>query len=182
MRRLHTGWQAYGALVLGMLAASVSTPALAQDKKDKVARVAVVERLIDCRTVVDDAARLACFDKQVAELASARDKREVVFADRATVEETRKGLFGFNLPKNGLFDSEGRELDELTTTIAKATRGADGKWVFRLPDGAKWVQIDDREPPQDPKAGDTLVIRKGALGSFMGSVNDRRSIRIRREN
>ena len=59
--------------------------------------------------------RLACFDRAAGSLLAARDSGEVRVVDREEVQETRRGLFGFTLPKLGIFgagDDEQLELND----------------------------------------------------------------------
>ncbi|MFM6853543.1 MAG: hypothetical protein ACKOUM_05620 [Sphingopyxis sp.] len=70
------------------------TPAaMAQDAP--APRVAVLQHVFDCRTVADNAARLACFDQQVAALETAEGSRDIRIMDREQVRAARRGLFGF---------------------------------------------------------------------------------------
>ena len=53
----------------------------------------VFEKLLGCRSVKDSTARLACFDKQVAEMDAAANKAELVIVDSDQIRKTRKSLF-----------------------------------------------------------------------------------------
>lgn len=140
--------------------------------------------MIDCRAVTDAAARLACFDREVTAVAAAEARQDLVVIDRAKVRTARKTLFGFSVPDLGIFgggaDEEG--VNRIEGRLASAGRNPDGRWTFRLTDGARWVQADSRELAIDPVAGQTIAIRKAAMGSFLANVNKQIAIRVRRLN
>ena len=133
------------------------------------------QNLIDCRSTTDDAARLACYDKQVAALAAARENRDVVIVDREQIRKTRRSLFGLTLPKLDIFGSdkdserEEEEFVQIETTIASASQ-RDGHWTITLEDGARWRQTDTRPLVREPARGVPIKIRRAAMGSFLANV------------
>jgi hypothetical protein len=159
--------------------AMVATVALAKDNEDNAAPPTVFQAVLDCKSVPDPTERLACYDKTVESMATASRQNELVVADRETMKEARKGLFGLGLPKLKLFGgSNSEEVNEIESTIASFRSASDGFLVFTLADGALWKQIDGRS--QSPKEGDKVRIRKAAMGSFLAKINDRAAIRVKR--
>jgi hypothetical protein len=141
-------------------------------------------KLIACKAITDQAARLDCFDKTSAALEQAIAQKEVLVTDKAQMKEVKRGLFGFSLPKLSLFggDDEDKEAKEIEAVIARASQlGRKGPWVIYLEGGAKWVQIDGDIFPA-PKPGQKIRLQKGAMGSYFGSVNGQRMVRMKREN
>ena len=137
----------------------------------------VFQAVLDCKAVADPAARLACYDKAVAAMDAARSSKDLVVADRATMRDAKRGLFGLSLPKIKLFgggDSE--EVIQIESTLQAVTRGRDGYYVFTLEDGARWKQTEGRDT--FPKAGQPIRIRKGVMGGFLANVNERTAIRV----
>ncbi|MBA4747799.1 MAG: hypothetical protein H2056_03695 [Sphingopyxis sp.] len=161
----------------------LATPALAQDDDEPAKRAAPVQKIYDCRAIGDDAARLACFDASVADLAAAEEKREVSFADKETIKKTRRGLFGFSLPRIGLFggDSEDEEINEIEATVKSASIDRSGKYRMVMQDGAVWQQIDTTRLPRDPKPGHIVKIKVASLGSYFANVDGQRAIRLKRD-
>ncbi|RJT24307.1 hypothetical protein D5I55_02005 [Chakrabartia godavariana] len=157
--------------------------ASAADRKEP--RPALLQKLVDCRSVTDPAARLACYDAQVAAIDSAESQQELVVVDKAQMKQARKSLFGFSLPKFSLFGNDSDDGDEemrvLETTVTSARRLADGNWQFKLADGVYWRQMEAKDIFA-PKAGDKIKIRKAAMGSYLASINGRTAFRIKREN
>lgn len=159
--------------------AALSMPAAAKnkDKDEAVAPPPVFQAVIDCKTQADPAARLACYDQAVAAMASARDARDLVVADRATMHEARKGLFGLALPKIKLFgggDSE--EVTAIDGTIDQVYPAKDGNLVFVLADGMRWKQIDGR--PAIARKGDAIHIETASLGSYFARIGKGQNARV----
>lgn len=170
--------------LLVLAVAIVGAPALA-DEKDKMreARPPVFEALINCRTIADPQERLACYDAKVAAMDQAEKNDELVLADKETMKEARRGLFGFSLPKLKLFDNEdGGGESELVAKIASAYQANPGKWTVVLDTGARWVQIDTQVLARDPKPGMEIKIRPAAMGSYFANIAGQRALRMRRLN
>ncbi len=139
----------------------------------------VVQKLVDCRQLTDPAERLACYDTQTAELVAARERDEIVLADKEQISEAKRGLFGFSLPKLRIFfGNDENEISEIEGVIAAIASDGGSRSLFILEDGARWLQIDGRHIRAKP--GATITIRKAALGSYMGKIGNFPSIRVKR--
>lgn len=161
--------------------ASVASAAAAQPAK--APRSEALGRLTACRTVADVTERLACYDREVAALDAAEVRQDVVVVDREQLRKARRSLFGLTLPNLSIFgdDNEDEEGNSrIETTIQRLIRTPYGKWIFILPDGARWEQTDSRELPIDPKVGHSIKIRKAAMGSYLANVKDQVAIRVTR--
>lgn len=165
------------------LALLLAAPAAA--KPDKPAeRPQALVRLVECRAIAAEAERLACYDREVAAVDAAAAARDLVVVDREDLRKTRRTLFGLTLPDLSVFgdDNEDKEsVGRLETTIKTVRQDPYGRWHFELADGALWSQIDSRELPIDPRAGQAIRIRRAAMGSFLANVNNQTAIRVRRE-
>ena len=143
----------------------------------------LVRGVVECRAQTDDAARLRCYDAAAAALAEAANSGKVVVVDREDVKKKRRALFGFSLPKLPLFkgdDSTEDVDDEITARIASAGPIGYGKFRIKLEDGALWETTEGTSAVRDPRPGDTVVIKKGPLGSYMVRVAGQRGLRARR--
>ncbi|HMO75181.1 MAG TPA: hypothetical protein PKD99_10570 [Sphingopyxis sp.] len=166
---------------IAVLACVLSVPAGAKDK-DLQLRPAQIDELFACRTITDPTERLACFDREVGELAAADQAREIVFTDRETAQKARRGLFGFSFPKlGGIFGGDEDEVKNIETVIAAVRADRSGKFTITMEDGAVWAQIDTTRLPRDPKPGDKVEIRTASMGSYFASVNGQRSMRMIRQ-
>lgn len=160
-----------------LIIAAIGVPsAVAQDSPSANPADAIAA----CRTITNPTDRLACFDQAAAALVTARDKKDVAILDRTEVKKTRRSLFGFALPRLKFLESDGKEEreTEIATTIESARALGYGKWVLRTAEGATWQTT---EPMGDtPRSGANIVIRRGALGSYMLKVERYKAVRAMR--
>jgi hypothetical protein len=159
-----------GAVMLAM-------PAQANEQDVPAPAPPIFQAVIDCQTHVDPAERLACYDRTVGTMAAARMVRDLVVADRDTMREARRGLFGLALPSLKLF---GGAIDEEMTAIEgvidSVYSAKDDNSVFVLTDGARWKQIDGR--PAYARKGDPIRIEKASLGSFFAKIGKGQNARV----
>lgn len=171
-------------LLLAAPAYAQSAPAHAQNAPAE-APPRAVRALLECRTLTDAAARLACFDREAATLGGALESREVVVADREEVRDAKRKLFGLTLPSMGLFagaDDDKAKVDEIEAAIVSARIGPDRKWRLVLDNESRWTQTDTMKIQRDPKPGMMVRIRKAAGGSFFANVDGQTAIRMVRVN
>jgi hypothetical protein len=166
-----------------LMSAAFVAPDLASAAPSPSAPAPAVQAVIACRSIAEDAQRLACFDKAVAAMGEAQTKGDLVTLDREQRRTVRRQAFGLSLPAFTLFDKgeKPEETDKLTATVDSARRDANGRWILRLEDGAVWVQIDDNELGRPPRKGSTVVISKGVLGSYFLKVDGQQALRARRQ-
>lgn len=142
-----------------------------------------VEALAACRLVADNAARLACYDQASARFSEAMSKGELVVMDQQDIRRTRRSLFGFTLPRIGLFgggDKEDAEQEEIETTITAASGLAYDKYRIRIEDGAVWETTEAAPGIDPPRAGQKIKIKRGALGNYFLRIDGQKGIRGRR--
>lgn len=140
-----------------------------------------INRLLSCRSVAATAERLACFDRESALVGGAVERKDLVVFDRDSVRKTRRSLFGFSVPDLGVFgNSDNDALDRIEGVLRSAGSNRDGGHTFVLEDGSRWSQIDDRPLALEPRSGDKVTVRRGALGSFVLSVGHQPGLKVRR--
>jgi hypothetical protein len=164
--------------ILGL--ATLGGMALAEPRTE--GRAAIVQKLVDCRKLTDDSARLACYDQATAAFDQAEAKGDVVVIDRDQARKVRRQAFGFTLPSISIF-AKGESQEEVDTSdgvVATARQDGAGHWVVKLEDGAVWAQVDSNELFKTPKAGMPVKIRKAALGSYLMDIGNQRAFRAHR--
>ncbi len=181
------GQQVQTAVPLAIAAAFlVAAPAHAQQEEREraiTAPPAIYNELVACKDIADPTARLACYDEKVTALQTAQSNNEVVIADREQVREARRGLFGLTLPRIRLFGGgdEGAQIEAIESTITRVRMRRDGKYILTLEDGATWQQTDPaRSTMRRPRSGDSIEIKRAALGSFLAKVNNGRGFKVKR--
>jgi hypothetical protein len=164
-------------------------PASAQ-AADKEARQIppVVARLAACKTVAGDAARLACYDREAQVLTASVDRGEIKVIDREEAKTMRRSLFGFSLPKLGLFgggkdDTSNEEVRTLDSTIVSLTALPRGRWQFKIAEGeAQWETMEAPSRLVSPKIGQKVEIEQAALGSYWIRFNGQNGVKGHRVN
>jgi hypothetical protein len=141
------------------------------------------EAVIRCRAIAGDAERLRCFDAAAAAMEQAAARRDIVVIDRQQVRETRRKLFGIEVPRLNLFgggDDKGEQVSELDGVVSSAAQDGNGHWIVTLEEGGTWAQIDDTPVAVWPRAGTKIVIKRAALGSYMMRIGGQSGVRAHR--
>lgn len=133
--------------------------------------------LMQCRSIADAGARVACYDNKLAELDTAEKAGDVVITDRAQLRETSKGLFGFGALKLAIVGSRTKleTPDQIEAEISGLRNLGYGKWEMTLNNNMRWRETEPGS--DDPNIGDHVVIRSGALNSFFIRVRGGRAVR-----
>jgi len=170
------------SLISGLAALAAASTLSAQATPPQE-RPETLARLMACRGIAENTARLACFDTAAGALDTAERQGDLVVIDRAGVAETRRQLFGFEMPSlPRLFGPEGAvELESIDSTLQSASSVGEGRWVFRLADGSEWRQIDSERVRFRNSPGQPVRVRKGALSSFLLTIDGSRAVRVRRQ-
>ncbi len=149
----------------------------------------VFEPFARCRTVPEAEARANCFDVAARALEAAVAAKDVTIVNRQDVRAARRSLFGFTLPRIGLFGTNDRDqaggaapendredFKEIETTITSVRSVANGRLELRIAEGdALWMTTDPM--PFPPKPGRKVRIRKGTMGNYFIAVEGERSVR-----
>jgi len=142
--------------------------------------------MFGCRALTDAAARLACYDSKVAQLETDTAAKKVTVVNQDEIKQARRSLFGFSLPHLSLLDGKAKsdepDITEIVSKVKQAYQRGDGQWTLVLEDGARWAQTDGMPLRFDAKTGDSVVIRKAALGSYLARIGGQTAIRMQREN
>lgn len=141
---------------------------------------AQITGLLACRAISDSAQRLACFDRETAGIDKAIAAKELVVIDKQRANEARRGLFGFSAPSlGGLFGGSDDEINQIDGVVASSHLNGDGTWTVVLADGSVWQQTDDKILT-DPRKGEKVVVRRGAMGSYLMVIGGGVSVKARR--
>ena len=165
---------AAGALALPLAASADPVPSSSP---------AGLSPLLSCRALTDGQARLACFDREAEKVEAQAARRDLVVMNRDQIANAQKERFGRASAPNPMqaasSESDAKAPEFIEDRLQSARLSADGKWVFTLSNGAVWGQTE-LKGIRSPKVGDAILIRKGALGSFLASIKGRPAIRVKR--
>ena len=170
-------------LVMVLAAAALAAPAALPAQKGKSRpRPEAFEALVRCRALTDDTARLKCFDAAAATLQTAAENRDLVVVDRKQIQDTKRGLFGLDVPDLNPFggDDGVEEIKSIESTVRSAMQDGDGRWVVTLEDNSIWAQTDNYPFAVNPKRGHKVKIVKASMGSYMMRVNNQPGVRAKR--
>jgi hypothetical protein len=170
-------------LLMAVAAAAILAPAALPAKSSKPRpRPEAFEALVRCRALTDDSARLKCFDAAAATLQQAAENRDLVMVDRKTIQETKRGLFGLDVPDLNPFggDDGVEEIKSIEGVVRSAQQDGDGRWVITLEDNSTWAQTDNYPFAVAPKRGHKVKVVKASMGSYMMRVNGQPGVRAKR--
>lgn len=126
---------------------------------------------------------MTCYDAAVESLGVAERDGDIAFVERERVLEARRALFGFSLPTfpAPLAGGETAQLEEIETTLARASYVTGAGWTFHLADGSIWRQIDTFPLQFRPAEGLPVRVRRAAMGSYLLKVADNPAVRAKRQ-
>jgi hypothetical protein len=174
--------RAIGAAALG--AAILVGAGAAAKKPVAPERPEAFEALVKCRGIADEKARLQCYDQATSALQQAAERHDLVIVDKKQMRETRRTLFGLEIPRLNIFgggDDEGDEVKSIESVVVNAYTNQGGQWVVHLEDGSTWVQTDHNMIAITPKKGTKVTVVKAALGSYMMRIGKEPGMRARRQ-
>ncbi len=144
----------------------------------------LVGQLERCRAIADDTQRLACFDKESATLVAAVKGGQVAVVDQSAVRETRRSLFGFQIPKLPFFsgdDSADAVPDQIESTVKSVEEIGRGRYRIVIADhDAVWETIDSPMRLNAPRKGDKIVIKRGLIGAYFLRIDGQVGVKGRR--
>jgi hypothetical protein len=142
---------------------------------------ATMQRLLGCRSIQDNAQRLACFDRETAAVDQAIIKKDIVLIDKVRATAAKRSLFGFSVPDfGGLFGGNEDEVKEIASSVSAFSHGLYTGWIIRLADGSEWAQTDDAQLGLPPRKGDKVVVRRGSFGAFFLRLNGQPGYKVKR--
>ncbi|MXO56371.1 hypothetical protein GRI36_05700 [Altererythrobacter gangjinensis] len=163
---------------------TLAAPASAQDEPGQAnPSTGYVEALKTCQSIADDTERLNCYDAAVGRVVTASDQGEVQIVDAEAIEQNRRRLFGFSLPKIGLFGGAGaEETDQLLESVITGVRASGRNTLFiTIAEGdAVWRITGASALTMRTKVGDPVVFKEAAMGSYFIRINGRTGVKGRR--
>ncbi len=163
--------------ILGCAASSLTITSIAHSQ-DFSGTPTYVEDLRSCQLIVEERERLACLDKSVSAILDATNSGELRIVRQEQIEQTRRSMFGFVQPKNGLFGAK-EEIDTLQSQIT-LTRSIRGGWIITIEEGSVWQLNNVPARLSAPKTGDSVEFKKAALGSYFIRIDGQMGVKGRR--
>lgn len=113
------------------------------------------------------------------QLLQATDEGTVKIIDSVEIDQTRRRLFGFTLPKVPIFSGDdGAELDLLESTITSVRGVGRGIWHLRIAEGnTLWRVESNSVSMRAPKVGDTVIFKSATVGTYFVRISGRKGVR-----
>jgi len=116
----------------------------------------------DCASIVDDASRLACYDRYFGSPLTPLNGAQAGADNEKTADHRpEKKVFSFTSPVTAL------------------ERRRDGQFVATLENGQVWEQSEINSRAE-VRVGDSITIRRGALGSYLLTTTAGIGTRVKR--
>jgi hypothetical protein len=171
-----------GSAALAVVAMSFAVPATAQISDDVVLSI-----MRECARIDDPAARLGCYDNNIRSASAPRNTipGQVRVQGGTPAPVTGNGAAGFGredvrTPDRFNAAPNGEAVEIAARVRAVAERGP-GIYMVTLEDGAEWLFTRGAGASYiPPRAGSTVEIQRGALGSFLLRFDNQEAVRVRR--
>jgi hypothetical protein len=102
----------------------------------------------------------------------------------AAVRETRRSLFGFQIPKLPFFsgdDSADAVPDQIESTVKAVEEIGRGRYRIVIADhDAVWETIDSPMRLNAPRKGDKIIIKRGLIGAYFLRIDGQVGVKGRR--
>jgi hypothetical protein len=130
-----------------------------------------LEAVLTCRQISEMSARLACFDRTVGELETARTAGKVAIIDREASRAQGQRNFGLSAARTRKPTQENLVTpDEVNTAIrsVSASVTSPGRWDLNMANGMAWQSVE--APRRIPRTGETVSIKRVRLGGYRAVV------------
>jgi hypothetical protein len=135
-----------------------------------------------CASETDAAARLACFDREVARATASDSGAAAVPVPAAAPQLSPEERFGIRGELAREVEARTKvgnpDLERLTSKVTAMSRSPNGEMTVTIENGQVWAE---REPGAlRVRVGETVTIRTAALGSFLLTGTNGRAARVYR--
>jgi len=180
---ISTG-QTVRSFPLGYFAATLAVAAflLSQPQVSR-AQGTAQQQEADCSEIIDDMARLRCYDNNANKFEANSGRATSIAALPANTEAPATNLqTDDSLGKKYLTKDDSHESDrESSMQLVQAYKSKQELWVFEFENGQAWQQIEARylSVPKDLPAA--VIISQGVLGSYDLRIGETgRAIKVKR--
>lgn len=129
----------------------------------------------ECARIAEDDRRLACYDRAFGDRVGTGDSS----AESALPADATRDSGPGNVDGNGRARADQPPSEDPELVVASIDRRQSGEQVFTMANGQVWVEVEGHTRFR-LKPGETVTIRKAALGSFMLVTSHRTGTKVRR--
>jgi hypothetical protein len=168
------------AVALAALAILVPAGASAQSREEQEQ---AIEKTLECRTIEDDAERLACLDRGAEELSKTRFFFESEAAEAKPQMETEEQFGSESVPEERKKRDE-TKLKRIASKIAEIRVRTNNRATFTLENGQVWRQLDSDDHVLHFYDKDRLyeaTIKRSLFNNYMMKISGMgKAIRVER--
>ena len=138
--------------------------------------------VVRCKAITDDTARLACYDAATGRsdagyITASPASAAAIAAGPGAAEPGTAAAAGSTVPSP---PAETKPAKSFESSVKTAGRQPAGTWVIGLEDGTSWVQADSSQEWTVFKAGEPVVVTRGAVGAwYLKKSGTNRTFRVR---
>ena len=144
---------------------------------------AALGRVLACRAIASDQARLHCFDRASAALARNAEQASK-HPQQARAELTPRQTFGLTpaaiLAREVANGSRPKPISDITERVTGLHVGSDGRVIYDLANGQVWRELQDNGNAPPLRAGERVQISRGWLGSYWLQAPSGRGCKVER--
>jgi hypothetical protein len=165
------------ATILAMIAMGCGAPAAARKGPSAEDQL---RQILRCNGIADQQARVTCYDgaaKQAMDSGAAPATSAAVAAPTLAPEQAF-GLENVDVARRPQ-RMRPETLEQVSQPLIARLDDGRGYWLFRLANGSTW-QMAEHSEFEPPRAGDTVTIRRGLLGSYRMDFGKSIAVRVLR--
>ena len=171
-------------MAIGMALVLAATAAAPHPSLNVAQGSELIRQVQACQQVKDDAARLACYDRNVSALTTANARGDVTVVDRSQMRAARRSLFGFDVGHLPFFGSKDKDVQEepkqLVSTLRSFRDIGNGFFRFTIADPESTWESTESSNVFDPRIGEKVTINHGAMGSYFVTIGSNQAVRAHR--
>lgn len=173
--------QKFGYRTLTAITALVLMPTASHAQNEDYEAIVTIMRA--CSVIEDLVARVTCYDNNIApgERASVSAAGVQPNSPPAAASPRQAEGFGANMVASTRERARAEQTDEVEMQVSGSRMLEPGIYLVTMSDGAQW-RFSDSAPGiyEPPRAGDTVRLKHGALGSVFMHFEGQEGLRVRR--
>lgn len=142
-----------------------------------------VDMFNQCAEITNDSERLSCFDRVTREMRATNRPAATATAPSATgprqqSAQQQREDFGLDAPRVQEKRQQPAPIKQIKSRVAAVRYIGQVYWAILLEDGAIWKVDEFDRDYRPPRVGETVRVKRGALGGFLMYSGGQTSIRV----
>lgn len=155
----------------------MSQPASAQANDS--AKTNLLDPLFACLKQVEAQPRYLCLERETRTLSASYQGGNTVVMDKKEARVLKQASEQLRNRDARMKASDAINAALPITSVITAASQRNGLWRFDIDGHGTWMQAEAGELGRDPKPGDNIRIRRGAVGGYLLNIRTGPAIRVR---